>query len=784
MISYKSLLLLLILALAGIRVEAQPCYGNPQGNGNACIGDSITLTSSASNCTTCTYSWPQTGAGIILLSGGGTNDATATYTFNPPAMGARADFIQCTYNDPTGTYCQGGTPFDIWDIHIPGYQQFSTPQLLNGPWDGDTSKTWVYYRWNQSFNSVINWNNRTYSVQGGTLLNSVIDNMFYGEDTLYIKWNNTANRQINCMGDLTYSAPQGQAWQHTCGGYVETIPPIPLNDPYPIGPDSVCTGYTANYYSTPVAGATYVWSVVGGTINSGQGTDQVQITWNTVPGSVSLSRTVNGNTTSQTLNVVAGTPSLTPILPTQPVRYCVGTPLTLDAGPALTYAWSTGANTQTITVNDSGTYAVTITANLCGSVVTDSDTVVVFREVAPVVNLTDSLFCNDSSLTLNAGNFGATFVWSNGSTSQITTFDSTQLIWVTVTANGCSTTDSMQITEVPDCVWPGDCDHDGVCDNSDVLAIGAMLGTTGPGRPSPTIVWLGQVAPDWSTNLNVNTNAKHCDPNGNGVVDFSDTLAIGLNYGRTHTKADGIQTGVPLRLAASTDSIMVGDTVWFDLFLGEAQDEAELVYGLAFTLNYDSSLVTSDGLLTADFGNTWLTDGLTPLTFTQDQPTESRCDMAIVRTNQLDTSGHGLMARFGFALQTDISKRQTITRPLNVSLSNVSLVNLQLNPQSVSIHNDSVVVVQEELSVTGPQQLPQLEIRPNPADGWVQLSISSLSITGFDLYDINGGLVLSADQLQKTNLRLNTTELSNGIYFLDVKVRNGLHIKEKLAIVH
>ncbi len=88
---------------------------------------------------------------------------------------------------------------------------------------------------------------------------------------------------------------------------VVTVNPLPT--PVVTGPTPVCvsvTGTTSTYSTPNVAGHTYNWTVVGGTIATGQGTNTITVTWTTAgPGSVSVAQTItaSGCTGNNTLNV-------------------------------------------------------------------------------------------------------------------------------------------------------------------------------------------------------------------------------------------------------------------------------------------------------------------------------------------------------------------------------------------------------------------------------------------------------------------------------------------------
>jgi len=76
------------------------------------------------------------------------------------------------------------------------------------------------------------------------------------------------------------------------------------------------------------------------------------------------------------------------------VTFCQGFSITLDAGNASQYAWSTSETTQTIEVTQSGDYSVTVTSAAC----TASDTVTVTVTPGPAINI------NPNDITIIIGN--------------------------------------------------------------------------------------------------------------------------------------------------------------------------------------------------------------------------------------------------------------------------------------------------------------------------------------------------------------------------------------------
>jgi len=128
---------------------------------------------------------------------------------------------------------------------------------------------------------------------------------------------------------------------------------------------------------------------------------------------------------------------------------CSNETSTLDPGPGFaTYTWSTGASTQTITVNSSGTFRVTVTdASGCSG--TDDITI---TKGAPVsVNITgNNAICATKSTNLKASTGFASYIWSNGATTENITVNTGGTYTVTVTdANGCTGTDDFVVTQSP-----------------------------------------------------------------------------------------------------------------------------------------------------------------------------------------------------------------------------------------------------------------------------------------------------------------------------------------------
>ena len=116
-------------------------------------------------------------------------------------------------------------------------------------------------------------------------------------------------------------------------------------------------------------------------------------------------------------------------------------PITLDAGNAgNTYLWSSGETTQSITVNASGNYSVTVTNSVgCN----DSETVPVLINPIPVITIGNQTICSGATANLSptVNVPGGQWLWSpNGATSSSIAVSPTNnsIYTVNYTANECS----------------------------------------------------------------------------------------------------------------------------------------------------------------------------------------------------------------------------------------------------------------------------------------------------------------------------------------------------------
>lgn len=115
--------------------------------------------------------------------------------------------------------------------------------------------------------------------------------------------------------------------------------------------------------------------------------------------------------------------------------------------------WNSGINTSatfcivdpTIAVNGNDFAIDQISITPAGGTMTDTVVVTVLN--APVVNLgNDNSICTGQTLTLDAGNSGATYLWNNSTSAQTLAVNTAGTYAVTVTNANCSASDAVNIS--------------------------------------------------------------------------------------------------------------------------------------------------------------------------------------------------------------------------------------------------------------------------------------------------------------------------------------------------
>nr|WP_294858147.1 gliding motility-associated C-terminal domain-containing protein [uncultured Fluviicola sp.] len=433
-------------------------------NSSICVGETVTLTATGGNGAFTWVASPNLSGttGSTVTATPPTTPGTYTYTVNsatgnplcPSSTTATATIVVnpcgCTVTTTNnGPVCAGTNTVDLFATTIAGATySWTGPNGFTSSAQNPTGVPIPSTPGTYNFTVDINDNGSLCSstttvtvnglpvVSAGTNISICIGGSatLSGSGAQSYTWNNGAANGVsfNPTGNQTYTVTGTDA-----NGCQNTDQVDLVVNPLPAvsagAPQAVCQGasiilsgsgaqsYTWNNGVTNGASfiplSTQTYTVTGADVNGCQNTGQVVVTVNPLP------------------IVEAGLPQ----------AVCQGTSVTLAGSGAQSYTWNNGGiDNVPFTPNVTLTYICTGTdANGCQN----TDQVIVTVNPSPTVNAgNNQTVCAGTSVTLSASG-ASNYVWNNGVTNGIAfTPGSTQTYTVTVSLNGCQSTDQVTVT--------------------------------------------------------------------------------------------------------------------------------------------------------------------------------------------------------------------------------------------------------------------------------------------------------------------------------------------------
>jgi hypothetical protein len=330
-------------------------------------------------------------------------------------------------------------------------------------------------------------------------------------------------------------------------------------------------------------------------------------------------------------------------------------------------------------------------------------------------------------------------------------------------------------------VYPGDASNSRLCNHVDLLYIGQNYGAIGPARNAlPNIGWTAQQVQPWGGPAFVDPGYSDCE--GTGSIDRFDLDAITQNFGLVIPGSNPIPDpsslaavgAPPLVVQISQDTINVLGTINFNvqLNLGSSTNPVDSIYGFAFTIDYDTSIVDQISLFIPP--SSFALDS-TSLTFVRIDTLLGKIYGAGTCIDHSNRTGFGTIATIGIVMDDDIRVSSQFVLQFVPSY----FYALTSSGAVVDAHaeRDSVIII----TGTAPTVLSGIDIYPNPAHD--RLSIKSMEnpLTGLRLYGIDGRLHYQAQNLNSNFETLNTSQLNAGCYFLELQ-SGSRFLRRKVAI--
>src|SRR4051794_618451 len=291
----------------------------------------------------------------------------------------------------------------------------------------------------------------------------------------------------------------------------------------PSGPITICPAGSVTL--TASAGASYIWS---------NNTYAQSITV-TQAGSYSVRvfDAAGCYAQSQSVTVSVASPSAT-ITPSGPTTFCAGGNVTLSAPAGYSYSWSNGATTQSITVNQSNSYTVTVhDANGC----TASSSATVTVNPPPTATISGGgAICAGGSTTITAALTGSapwTITWSDNVTQTINSGTSASR-----SVNPAATT-NYTITSLTDANCTG------TSSGSATVTVNAL--------PTATVSGSGAICAGGSTTITAALTGT-----APWTVTWSDSVTQTINSGATASRSVSPAASTTYTITSVTDANCTG----------------------------------------------------------------------------------------------------------------------------------------------------------------------------------------------------------------------------------
>ncbi len=432
-------------------------------------------------------------------------------------------------------------------------------------------------------------------------------------------------------------------------------------------------------------------------------------------------------------------------------------------------------------------------------------------DVIPEILITDSYsdtICRDGAIELSLdlpNPSGISYEWAPADFLDCTNCENpiasvleTTVFSVTVTeVNGCTDEATFEVVVDQGCVWPGDTDSSYVVNNLDLLNIGLAFDSVGPVRSNASLNWIGQSADNWSQSTPDGVNYKFIDCDGNGIINSDDTLGITQNWGDMHNftgdddtqlfgpnyPQSGVTVTVPFYV--EPDTLIENESYALPIILGESGNEAENVYGLAFTLEYDSTvIVPGSASIGVDGWLGTLNNDMISIQKTFISP--GVIDVGITRIDGTAMNGFGQLGILYITIEDDVllrlenDNRDDDAVEINFNITNVLMIN-NLGEEIPVVPMETSMILEETVATSDINWDEYIQVAPNPVDDILYLTTKNIEIETLKLFLISGELLMESTARNLTN-EINTSHLNPGMYLLEVSTDLGVMVKRVVVM--
>ena len=318
-------------------------------------------------------------------------------------------------------------------------------------------------------------------------------------------------------------------------------------------------------------------------------------------------------------------------------------------------------------------------------------------------------------------------------------------------------------------VYPGDMNFDGITNHKDILSFGLYNGEYGVERDKAyqDINWSGHPSSDWGVRQENDSEIKHIDADGNGVVDLRDVESIQTNYGDTHTaspitntlgnSANGI-VEVSLQANAMPSFIGNDDQLILDILIDDLLGSELSLYGGYFSVEYDDpDLVISD--IEVVFNPSWFGTPNEDFEYiVYNDEANKKIDIGITKVDHQNSIGEGVIGQLKATVNNE-TPWDTIT--LNFIVDDIGMQNAESFALAAGANS-----ALSSFQVTQPACVPSLDITANTPLDFNHIAQGLIQTNGNIIVNENQPVTFRSDRL-KVNDSFSVEEGAKFEYYND-----------------
>ena len=217
------------------------------------------------------------------------------------------------------------------------------------------------------------------------------------------------------------------------------------------------------------------------------------------------------------------------------------------------------------------------------------------------------------------------------------------------------------------------------------------------------------------------------------------------------------------------------------IILREKESAAEEVYGIAYSLTYDTAYI-EEGSVSIGFGNSWLgVNNNNMITVQRNFPSEGRIDIAMTRIDGNNITDYGQLAQLFITVEDDILFAPDNGNGLEFrvenaifNITNVLVIN-NLGEEIPVIPTETSAPVGTTTSTPNITFAEVIQVFPNPAKDRIWVTTKNTTLQNIRLYNLNGELIRWT-----TEPSLDVQQVPTGLYLLKVQTEAGVHVEKVL----